>query len=119
MQWLTLGEPHFWHSGHALFWLWTGWTSGSGANGDDCGRDVTGNAFAESTHGGDRLYLRDAGSATVRAALLLVIILITQQSMLLLCILTAVLIFFLGIEVQKRRLGRWSVGQHHKYYRAG
>ncbi len=30
MQWLTSGEPHFlafW----ALFWLWTGWTSGSGA----------------------------------------------------------------------------------------
>lgn len=78
-------------------------------NGDDCGSDVTGNAFAESTHGGDRLYLRDAGRAAVRAALLLVIIPNTQQSMLLLCISGSAGIF-LGIEVQKRRLGsmgRW------------
>ncbi|MFO6483928.1 hypothetical protein ACLBR5_06035 [Escherichia coli] len=52
------------------------------------------------------LYLRDAGRAAVRAALLLVIIPNTQQSMLLLCCISlAVLGFFLGIEVQKRRLG--------------
>lgn len=74
-------------------------------NGDDCGSDVTGNAFAESTHGGDRLYLRDAGRAAVRAALLFGDYPNTQQSMLLLCISPAVLGFFLGIEVQKRRLG--------------
>lgn len=74
-------------------------------NGDDCGSDVTGNAFAESTHGGDRLYLRDAGRAAVRAALLFGDYPNTQQSMLLLCISLAVLGFFLGIEVQKRRLG--------------
>lgn len=50
----------------------------------------------------------------------LVIIPNTQQSMLLLCISLAVLGFFLGIEVQKRRLGSMGgAGQHHKYYRAG
>ncbi len=92
-----------------LFWLWTGWTSGSGAM--VMIAVVTSLAMRlPNPHGGDRLYLRDAGSATVRAALLLVIIPNTQQSMLLLCISPAVLGFFLGIEVQKRRLGsmgRW------------
>ena len=57
------------HSGHAFLAV-DGLDFRQWCNGDDCGRDVTGNAFAESTHGGDRLYLRDAGRAAVRAALL-------------------------------------------------
>lgn len=59
----------FLHSGHAFLAV-DGLDFRQWCNGDDCGRDVTGNAFAESMHGGDRLYLRDAGSAAVRAALL-------------------------------------------------
>lgn len=88
-----------------LFWLWTGWTSGSGAM--VMIAVVTSLAMRLPN---PRMVAIDFIYGTLAALPLgllyfLVIIPNTQQSMLLLCISTAVLGFFLGIEVQKRRLG--------------
>ncbi|MCT4705477.1 p-hydroxybenzoic acid efflux pump subunit AaeB [Enterobacteriaceae bacterium H11S18] len=89
----------------SLFWLWTGWTSGSGAM----------VMIAVVTSLAMRLpnprmvsldFLYGMLVALPLGALyFLVIIPSTQQSMLLLCISLALLGFFIGIEVQKRRLG--------------
>lgn len=89
----------------SLFWLWTGWTSGSGAM----------VMIAVVTSLAMRLpnprmvsldFLYGMLAALPLGALyFLVIIPSTQQSMLLLCISLALLGFFIGIEVQKRRLG--------------
>ncbi|WP_194208048.1 p-hydroxybenzoic acid efflux pump subunit AaeB [Superficieibacter sp. 1612_C1] len=88
-----------------LFWLWTGWTSGSGAM--VMIAVVTALAMRLPN---PRMVAIDFLFGTVVALPLgalffLVIIPSTQQSMLLLCISLAVLAFFIGIEVQKRRLG--------------
>ena len=109
MQWLTSGEPHFLAFSGMLFWLWTGWTSGSGAM--VMIAVVTSLAMRLPN---PRMVAIDFIYGTLAALPLgllyfLVIIPNTQQSMLLLCISLAVLGFFLGIEVQKRRLwGRWG-----------
>ncbi|WP_336994081.1 p-hydroxybenzoic acid efflux pump subunit AaeB [Lelliottia amnigena] len=89
----------------ALFWLWTGWTSGTGAM----------VMIAVVTSLAMRLpnprmvaidFLYGAIAAMpIGAFYFLVVLPSTQQSMLLLCISLAVLAFFIGIEVQKRRLG--------------
>ncbi len=89
----------------SLFWLWTGWTSGSGAM----------VMIAVVTSLAMRLpnprmvsldFLYGMLVALPLGALyFLVVIPATQQSMLLLCISLALLGFFIGIEVQKRRLG--------------
>ena len=88
-----------------LFWLWTGWTSGSGAM--VMIAVVTSLAMRLPN---PRMVAVDFLYGTLLALPLgtlffLVIIPTTQQSMLLLCISLAVLAFFIGIEVQKRRLG--------------
>jgi p-hydroxybenzoic acid efflux pump subunit AaeB len=86
-----------------LFWLWTGWTSGSGAMvmiAVVTARD----APAEPANGGDR-FLHTLAALPLGALFFLVIMPATQQSMLLLCISLAAMAFFIGIEVQKRRLG--------------
>ncbi|KNC93938.1 p-hydroxybenzoic acid efflux pump subunit AaeB [Trabulsiella odontotermitis] len=88
-----------------LFWLWTGWTSGSGAM--VMIAVVTSLAMRLPN---PRMVAIDFIYGTLAALPLgslffLVIIPSTQQSMLLLCISLAVLAFFIGIEVQKRRLG--------------
>lgn len=88
-----------------LFWLWTGWTSGSGAM--VMIAVVTSLAMRLPN---PRMVAIDFLYGTLLALPLgtlffLVIIPSTQQSMLLLCIGLAVLAFFIGIEVQKRRLG--------------
>ena len=88
-----------------LFWLWTGWTSGSGAM--VMIAVVTSLAMRLPN---PRMVAIDFIYGTLAALPLgalyfLVIIPNTQQSMLLLCLSLAVLGFFLGIEVQKRRLG--------------
>ncbi len=88
-----------------LFWLWTGWTSGSGAM--VMIAVVTSLAMRLPN---PRMVAIDFVYGTLAALPLgglffLVIIPSTQQSMLLLCISLAVLAFFIGIEVQKRRLG--------------
>ncbi|VFS09573.1 p-hydroxybenzoic acid efflux subunit AaeB [Enterobacter cancerogenus] len=88
-----------------LFWLWTGWTSGSGAM--VMIAVVTSLAMRLPN---PRMVAIDFLYGTIAALPLgafyfLVILPSTQQSMLLLCISLAVMAFFIGIEVQKRRLG--------------
>ncbi|MCS2170168.1 p-hydroxybenzoic acid efflux pump subunit AaeB [Scandinavium sp. TWS1a] len=88
-----------------LFWLWTGWTSGSGAM--VMIAVVTSLAMRlpnPKMAGIDFLYGTIA-ALPIGAFYFLVVLPSTQQSMLLLCISLAVLAFFIGIEVQKRRLG--------------
>ncbi|ALR78301.1 p-hydroxybenzoic acid efflux pump subunit AaeB [[Enterobacter] lignolyticus] len=88
-----------------LFWLWTGWTSGSGAM--VMIAVVTSLAMRLPN---PRMVAIDFLYGTIAALpigafFFLVVIPSTQQSMLLLCLSLAVLAFFIGIEVQKRRLG--------------
>lgn len=88
-----------------LFWLWTGWTSGSTAM--VMIAVVTSLAMRLPN---PRMVALDFVYGTLVALPLgafyfLVVLPSTQQSMLLLCISLAVLAFFIGIEVQKRRLG--------------
>ena len=88
-----------------LFWLWTGWTSGSSAM--VMIAVVTSLAMRLPN---PRMVAIDFLYGTIAALPLgalyfLVIMPSTQQSMLLLCISLAVMAFFIGIEVQKRRLG--------------
>lgn len=88
-----------------LFWLWTGWTSGSGAM--VMIAVVTSLAMRLPN---PRMVAVDFLYGTLTALplgafIFLVVLPSTQQSMLLLCISLAVLAFFIGIEVQKRRLG--------------
>ncbi|MRS14576.1 p-hydroxybenzoic acid efflux pump subunit AaeB [Enterobacteriaceae bacterium RIT691] len=88
-----------------LFWLWTGWTSGSGAM--VMIAVVTSLAMRlpnPKMVAIDFLYGTIA-ALPIGAFYFLVVIPNTQQSMLLLCLSLAVLAFFIGIEVQKRRLG--------------
>jgi len=88
-----------------LFWLWTGWTSGSGAM--VMIAVVTSLAMRLPN---PRMVSLDflygmLVALPLGAFYFLVILPSTQQSMLLLCISLALLGFFIGIEVQKRRLG--------------
>ncbi len=88
-----------------LFWLWTGWTSGSGAM--IMIAVVTSLAMRLPN---PRMVAMDFVYGTLAALPIgafyfLGVMRATQQSMLLLCISLAVLAFFIGIEVQKRRLG--------------
>lgn len=89
----------------ALFWLWTGWTSGNGTM--VMIAVVTSLAMRLPN---PRMVAIDFVYGTfaalpIGAFFFLVVIPSTQQSMLLLCLSLAVLAFFIGIEVQKRRLG--------------
>lgn len=88
-----------------LFWFWTGWTSGSGAM--IMIAVVTSLAMRLPN---PRIVAIDFVFGTLAALPLgifyfLVVIPSTQQSLFLLCLSIAVLAFFIGIEVQKRRLG--------------
>jgi p-hydroxybenzoic acid efflux pump subunit AaeB len=89
----------------SLFWLWTGWVSGSGAM--VMIAVVTSLAMRLPN---PRMVALDFLYGMLMALPLgafyfLVILPSTQQSFLLLCISLALLGFFIGIEVQKRRLG--------------
>lgn len=89
----------------SLFWLWTGWVSGSGAM--VMIAVVTSLAMRLPN---PRMVALDflygmLMALPIGALYFLVIIPSTQQSFLLLCISLALLGFFIGIEVQKRRLG--------------
>lgn len=88
-----------------LFWLWTGWTSGSGtmvmiAVVTSLAMRLPNPAMVAKDFVYGMLWALPIGSLYF-----LVIMPATQQSMLLLSISLAVLAFFIGIEVQKRRLG--------------
>ncbi len=103
-----------------LFWLWTGWTSGSGAM--VMIAVVTALAMRLPN---PRMVAIDFLYGTLAALPLgtlyfLVIMPATQQSMLLLCISLAAMAFFIGIEVQKRRLRiAGGAGEHHQHSGAG
>ncbi|MBS0849573.1 p-hydroxybenzoic acid efflux pump subunit AaeB [Citrobacter sp. JGM124] len=89
----------------SLFWLWTGWLSGSGAM--VMIAVVTSLAMRLPN---PRMVALDflygmLMALPIGAFYFLVIMPSTQQSFLLLCISLALLGFFIGIEVQKRRLG--------------
>lgn len=89
----------------SLFWLWTGWVSGSGAM--VMIAVVTSLAMRLPN---PRMVALDflygmLVALPIGALYFLVILPSTQQSFLLLCISLALLGFFIGIEVQKRRLG--------------
>ncbi|ANC40545.1 p-hydroxybenzoic acid efflux pump subunit AaeB [Hafnia alvei] len=89
----------------ALFWLWTGWTSGSGC----MVMIAVVTALAMRTPN-PRMASIDFLLGTIMAlpigALFYMLILpATQQSMLLLCISLGLMAFVIGLEVQKRRLG--------------
>ncbi len=89
----------------SLFWLWTGWASGSGAM--VMIAVVTSLAMRLPN---PRMVALDFVygmliAFPLGALYFLVIIPSTQQSFLLLCISLALLGFFVGIEVQKRRMG--------------
>lgn len=88
-----------------LFWLWTGWTSGSGF----LVMIAVVTALAVRTPN-PKMTALDFQMGVLLAfplgALFYMFILPeTQQSMLLLCLSLGILAFFIGIEVQKRRLG--------------
>jgi len=89
----------------SLFWLWTGWTSGSGA----MVMIAVITALAMRLPNPRMVALDFVYGMLIALPLgafyFLVIIPATQQSFLLLCISLALLGFFIGIEVQKRRLG--------------
>ena len=92
-----------------LFWLWTGWTSGSSSM--VMIAVVTSLAMRLPN---PKMVAKDfiygmLWALPTGAFFYLVIIPSTQQSMLLLCISLAVLAFFIGIEVQKRRLGTMAL----------
>lgn len=89
----------------ALFWLWTGWTSGSSAM--VMIAVVTSLAMRMPNPkmvAVDFVYGMLA-ALPVGAFFFLIVLPNTQQSMLLLCMSLALLIFFIGVEVQKRQLG--------------
>lgn len=88
-----------------LFWLWTGWTSGSGC----MVMIAVVTALAMRTPNPKMMafdFLLGVLIAFPMGALFYMFILPqTQQSMFLLCLSLGTLAFFIGIEVQKRRLG--------------
>lgn len=88
-----------------LFWLWTGWTSGSG-----CLIMIAVVTSLAMRLPNPLMVAKDfiigmLVALPIGALYYMVIIPSTQQSMLLLCIALGVLAFIIGIEVQKRRLG--------------
>lgn len=88
-----------------LFWLWTGWTSGSGAMVMIAVVTSLAMRLPDPKMAGLDFLYGTIAALPIGAFYFLVVLPSTQQSMLLLCISLAVLAFFVGIEVQKRRLG--------------
>ena len=88
-----------------LFWLWTGWTSGSGAMVMIAVVTALAMRLPNPRMVAIDFLYGTIAALPIGALYFLVIIPSTQQSMLLLCINLAVMAFFIGIEVQKRRLG--------------
>lgn len=88
-----------------LFWLWTGWTSGSGAMVMIAVVTSLAMRLPNPIMVAKDFVYGMLWALPIGALYFLVILPATQQSMLLLCISLAVLAFFIGIEVQKRRLG--------------
>nr|WP_318384637.1 p-hydroxybenzoic acid efflux pump subunit AaeB [uncultured Enterobacter sp.] len=88
-----------------LFWLWTGWTSGNGAMVMIAVVTALAMRLPNPRMVAIDFVYGTLAALPIGAFYFLVVIPSTQQSMLLLCLSLAVLAFFIGIEVQKRRLG--------------
>ncbi|NBC98447.1 p-hydroxybenzoic acid efflux pump subunit AaeB [Atlantibacter hermannii] len=88
-----------------LFWLWTGWTSGSGAMVMIAVVTALAMRLPNPRMVSLDFLLGTLAALPLGAFYFLIVLPATQQSMLLLCISLALLGFFIGIEVQKRRLG--------------
>lgn len=88
-----------------LFWLWTGWTSGSGAMVMIAVVTALAMRLPNPRMVSIDFLLGTLVALPLGAFYFLIVLPATQQSMLLLCISLALLGFFIGIEVQKRRLG--------------
>lgn len=104
MRWLISGVPPACILG-TLFWLWTGWTSGSGAMVMIAVVTALAMRLPNPRMVAIDFLYGTIAALPIGALYFTVIIPSTQQSMLLLCISPAVMAFFIGIEVQKRRLG--------------
>ncbi|WON76575.1 p-hydroxybenzoic acid efflux pump subunit AaeB [Serratia sp. UGAL515B_01] len=91
-----------------LFWLWTGWTSGSGF----MIMIAVVTALAMRTPNPKRMALDFQLSVLVAlplgALFYMFILPATQQSIFLLCLSLGIFAFIVGIEVQKRRLGSFG-----------
>ncbi|MGY5955210.1 p-hydroxybenzoic acid efflux pump subunit AaeB [Kosakonia sp. BK9b] len=88
-----------------LFWLWTGWTSGSSAMVMIAVVTSLAMRLPNPVMVAKDFIYGMLWALPIGSLYFLIILPSTQQSMLLLCISLAVLAFFIGIEVQKRRLG--------------
>lgn len=88
-----------------LFWLWTGWTSGSGAMVMIAVVTALAMRLPNPKMAAIDFLYGTIAALPLGAFYFLVVLPSTQQSMLLLCISLAIMAFFIGIEVQKRRLG--------------
>lgn len=89
----------------ALFWLWTGWTSGTGAMVMLAVVTLLAMRLPNPRMVATDFLLGTIAALPIGAFYFLVVLPSTQQSMLLLCISLGVMAFFIGIGVQKRRLG--------------
>lgn len=88
-----------------IFWLWTGWTSGSSSMVMIAVVTSLAMRLPNPKMVAIDFVLGTIIALPIGALYFLLVIPSTQQSMLLLCISLAVMAFFIGIEVQKRRLG--------------
>jgi len=88
-----------------LFWLWTGWTSGSAAMVMIAIVTSLAMRLPNPRMIGFDFFYGMIAALPLGVLYFLVIMPSTQQSMLLLCISLALLGFFIGLEVQKRQLG--------------
>lgn len=89
----------------SLLWLWTGWTSGSGFMVIIAVITSLAMRTPNPRMVGLDFVLGMMMAIPIGALYFMVIIPATQQSILLLCLSLGLLAFFIGIEVQKRRLG--------------
>jgi len=89
----------------ALFWLWTGWSAGNSAMIMIAVVTALAMRLPNPRMVAIDFLLGALYALPLGAFYFLVVLPGTQQSMLLLCISLALMGFFIGIEVQKRRLG--------------
>lgn len=88
-----------------LFWLWTGWSSGSGFMVMIAVVTALAMRTPNPRMASIDFLLGTVIALPVGAVYYMLIMPATQQSMLLLCISLGLLAFIIGLEVQKRRLG--------------
>ncbi|WP_114192526.1 p-hydroxybenzoic acid efflux pump subunit AaeB [Edaphovirga cremea] len=88
-----------------LLWLWTGWTSGSGFMVIIAVITSLAMRLPNPRMVAMDFILGMIGAIPLGALYFMVIFPATQQSVVLLCIALGLMTFFIGIEVQKRRLG--------------